>query len=82
MAGEGIWEVIRQQVENVIVSEPVMGSFLKNVVLDRQSLSDSVAYNLATKFGNEHIPHNKCFQIMILAYLLNQGLNKLQGWCL
>ena len=58
MAGEGIWEVIRQQVENVIASEPVMESFLKKVVLDRQSLSDSVAYNLATKFGNEHIPHD------------------------
>ena len=68
MAGEGIWEVIRQQVENVIASEPVMESFLKKVVLDRQSLSDSVAYNLATKFGNEHIPHDKIHTILSNAY--------------
>ena len=66
MAGEGIWEVIRQQVENVIASEPVMKSFFKKVVLDRQSLPDSVAYNLATKFGNEHIPHDEIHTICLL----------------
>ena len=74
MAGEGIWDVIRQQVENVIASEPVMESFLKKVVLDRQSLSDSVAYNLATKFGNEHIPHDKIHTIISNAYNADEAI--------
>ena len=74
MAGEGIWKVIRQQVENVIASEPVMESFLKKVVLDRQSLPDSVAYNLATKFGNEHIPHDKIHTILLNAYNADEAI--------
>ena len=74
MAGEGIWKVIRQQVENVIASEPVMKSFFKKVVLDRQSLPDSVAYNLATKFGNEHIPHDKIHTILLNAYNADKAI--------
>ena len=74
MAGEGIWEVIRQQVEKVIASEPVMESLLKKVVLDRQSLSDSVACNLATKFGNEHISHDKIHTILSNAYNADEAI--------
>ena len=74
MAGEGIWKVIRQQVENVIASEPVMKSFFKKVVLDRQSLPDSVAYNLATKFGNEHIPHDEIHTILLNAYNADEAI--------
>ena len=58
----------------MIASEPVMESFLKKVVLDRQSLSDSVAYNLATKFGNEHISHDKIHTILSNAYNADEAI--------
>ena len=74
MAGEGIWEVIRQQVDDVIASEPVMEAFLKTVVLERQSLADSVAFNLATKFANEHISKDKIYTILLDAYSADEAI--------
>lgn len=68
MAGEGIWEIIRQQVEEVVAAEPVLDPYLRLVVLDRKSLSDSVAQNLAVKFGNEHISADKVFSVLSAAY--------------
>ena len=73
MAGEGIWEVIRQQVDDVIASEPVMEAFLKTVVLERQSLADSVALNLATKFANEHISKDTIYTILLDAYSADEA---------
>lgn len=74
MAGEGIWEVIRQQVDDVIASEPVMEAFLRTVVLERQSLSDSVAFNLATKFANKHISKDKIYTILLDAYSADEAI--------
>jgi len=65
-----IWQAIRQEAEQEVLSEPLLASSMHAAILKHNSLEDALSFNLATKLGCQTLP------AILLRELFDEALGK------
>lgn len=71
---EAMWETIRAEVEDLATEEPMLASFLHQVVLNHETLEDALSFLLATKLESSTLNAATLRDLINTAYKSDPGI--------
>ena len=53
---EQVWNAIRTEAKEMMVKEPMLGSFFLQAIINQKSFADALSFQLATRLSSQVMP--------------------------
>ena len=71
---EQVWNAIRTEAKEMMVKEPMLGSFFLQAIINQKSFADALSFQLATRLSSQVMPAVVLREIFDEAFSSDSGI--------